>query len=68
MFFFSTWWITLIPDVDKSKSLERVEHEFDPFREAGEFKAVERFAEGEIPNQVEGSPDVPFEHVDCFCA
>ena len=56
-------WGALVPDVDKGKRLERIEHELDPFREAGEFKTFERFAKGQISNQVEGGPDVPFEHV-----
>ena len=58
------WRMAFIPNVDKSEGLERIEHEFDPLREAGKFKAIERFAKGKIANQVESSPDVPFEHVD----
>ena len=57
------WWRALAPDVDKGKSLERVEHELDPFCKAGKFETFERFAKGQISNQVKSGPDVPFKHV-----
>ena len=53
----------LVPDIDKGKRLERIEHELDPFCEAGQFETFKRFAKGQISNQVKSGPDVPFEHV-----
>ena len=55
--------VTFVPDIDKGKRLERIEHELNPFREAGQFETFKRFAKGQISNQVKSGPDVPFEHV-----
>lgn len=52
------------PDVDECEGLEGVENESNPFREASGLETFEGFPEGQIANQVESSPDVPFEHVD----
>lgn len=64
--FLTTWESALIPDIDKGKGLERIEYESDPFCEAGKLKAIERLAKREISNQVESSPDIPFEQVNRF--
>ena len=65
---FFTRWRALVPDIDKGKSLERIEYEADPLCETGKLEAIERLAKRKVSDQVESGPDISFEQVNRFRA